>query len=236
MRELFVDLHIHSCLSPCADELMTPGNIVGMAYLKGLDAIAVCDHNTMGNLSAVKAAADMMGLVLLPGIEVTTREEVHVLCYFPDIESALPFGAYIYEHLPDFPNNAAFFGRQIYMNEQDEETGEEKKLLVSATDLPMDEVARACRAHGGAFVPAHIGRASNGALGVLGFLPPDIKYDALEISGGHVGEPMLESLMGKYKCLRSSDAHQLQDISEKVFSLNAANCTAYSIFCSVKSK
>ncbi|MGI5899979.1 MAG: PHP domain-containing protein [Christensenellales bacterium] len=236
MAELFVDLHIHSCLSPCADKLMTPGNIVGMAFLKGLDAIAVCDHNTMGNLAAVKAAADMMGVVLLPGIEVTTREEVHVLCYFPDMERALPFGAYIYEHLPDFKNNAAFFGRQIYMNEQDEEIGEEKKLLISATDLSMGEVARACRAHGGAFVPAHIGRASNGALGVLGFLPPDIDYDALEISGGHVEEKTLSSLMKKFNCLRSSDAHRLEDISEKIFSLDATNCTSYSIFCSIKSK
>jgi PHP family Zn ribbon phosphoesterase len=234
--ELFVDLHIHSCLSPCGDELMTPGNIVGMAYLKGLDAIAVCDHNTMGNLLAVKAAADMMGIILLPGIEVTTREEVHVLCYFPDIESALPFGAYIYEHLPNFANNAAFFGRQIYMNEQDEEIGEERKLLVSATDLPMNQVARVCRAHGGAFVPAHIGRPSNGALGVLGFLPADIEYDALEVSGGHIDGAALSYFMEKHICLRSSDAHQLEDISEKVFSLNAANRTAYSIFCSLKSK
>ena len=231
--ELFIDLHMHSCLSPCGDEMMTPGNIVGMAFLKGLDAIAVCDHNTMGNLLAVKSAADMMGIVLLPGIEVTTSEEVHVLCYFPDIETALPFGELIFSHVPNLPNNAAFFGRQIYMNDQDEETGEEKKLLITATDLSVDEVARLCAEHGGAFVPAHIGKQSNGIIGVLGFLPENIHYDALEISGGIFSDETIEQ---RYTCLKSSDAHQLEDISEKVFSISAAEKTAISVFNYIKSK
>ena len=80
--KLYVDLHIHSCLSPCGDMLMTPNNIVGMAYLKGLDAIAVCDHNSAGNLEAIGQVAQMMGVLLLPGLELNTREEVHLLCYF----------------------------------------------------------------------------------------------------------------------------------------------------------
>ena len=231
--ELFIDLHMHSCLSPCGDEMMTPGNIVGMAFLKGLDVIAVCDHNTMGNLTAIKSAADMMGVVLLPGIEVTTSEEVHVLCYFPSIETALSFGELIFSHVPNLSNNAAFFGRQVYMNDQDEETGEEQRLLITATDLSIDDVARLCEEHGGAFVPAHIGKQSNGIIGVLGFLPENIHYDALEVSGGEIND---ESLLEKYTCLKSSDAHQLEDIFEKVFSINVEEKTAISVFNYIKAK
>ena len=132
---IFCDLHIHSCLSPCGDLLMTPNNIVGMAFIKQLDAIAVCDHNTAENLPAVKEVADMMGVLLLPGMELTTREEAHMLAYFPDVDSALAFSRFVHEHLPPIANRPEFFGRQVIMNSQDEEVGEEEKLLISALDL-----------------------------------------------------------------------------------------------------
>ena len=108
--KIHCDLHIHSCLSPCGDMLMTPNNIVGMAFIKQLDAIAVCDHNTAENLPAVKEAADMMGVVLLPGMELTTREEAHMLAYFPDVDSALAFSREVHAHLPPIQNRPEFFG------------------------------------------------------------------------------------------------------------------------------
>ena len=168
MERLFCDLHIHSCLSPCGDALMTPNNIAGMAFIKGLDVIAVCDHNSARNLPAVKAAADRMNVLLLPGMELTTREEAHMLCYFRTVQACMAFGEAIYAHLAPTPNNERFFGRQQVMNERDEEIDVEERLLIGALDLPFEACAARIREAGGLCVPAHINRGSSGVLGALG--------------------------------------------------------------------
>ena len=116
---MYVDLHIHSCLSPCADDDMTPANICGMASIKGLDAIAVTDHNCARNLPYVKEAADAFHIILLPGMEITTREEVHVLGYFPTVEVAMEAGEFFASHLPPMKNRPAFFGRQLVVDTDD---------------------------------------------------------------------------------------------------------------------
>ncbi len=225
--KLFCDLHIHSCLSPCGDMLMTPNNIVGMAFIKQLDAIAVCDHNACGKLPAIKAGADMMGVLLLPGMELTTREEAHMLCYFPDVESCMAFGKFVHEHLPPIPNRPEFFGRQVIMNEEDEETGEEEKLLISALDLGFEESEPAFPQHGGLCVPAHINRGSNGVLNALGFLPADATYDAIEVSDAVAMPPV--DLSG-YRLLRSSDAHYLENILEPSFTIDVKEKSVRSLF------
>ena len=148
MERLFCDLHIHSCLSPCGDALMTPNNIAGMAFIKGLDVIAVCDHNSARNLPAVKAAADLMNVLLLPGMELTTREEAHMLCYFRTVQACMAFGEAIYAHLAPTPNNERFFGRQQVMNERDEEIDVEERLLIGALDLPFEACAARIREAG----------------------------------------------------------------------------------------
>ena len=214
--KLYCDLHIHSCLSPCGDGLMTPNNIVGMAYIKQLDAIAVCDHNSAKNLPAVQEAADMMGVLLLPGMELTTREEAHMLCYFPDVESCCAFSDYVYCHLPDIANRPEFFREQQIMNGQDEEIAREEKLLISALDLSFEECEKQIHLHGGICVPAHINRGSNGVLNALGFLPMGGKYDALEVSPS-AKQPDMD--LGAYRILRSSDAHYLENILEREFFL-----------------
>ena len=225
--KIHCDLHIHSCLSPCGDMLMTPNNIVGMAFIKQLDAIAVCDHNAAENLPAIKEAADMMGVVLLPGLELTTREEAHMLAYFPDVDSALTFGAFVRAHLPPIPNRPEFFGRQVVMNSQDEEIGEEERLLISALTLSFEECERAIHQHGGLCVPAHINRGSSGVLNALGFLPPGAKYDALEVSDA-APMPMVD--ISGYRTLRSSDAHYLENILEPTFTLEVKDKSARAIF------
>lgn len=123
---MYVDLHIHSCLSPCADDDMTPANICGMASIKGLDAIAVTDHNCARNLPYVKEAADAFHLILLPGMEITTREEVHVLGYFPTVEVAMEAGEFFASHLPPMKNRPAFFGRQLVVDTDDQVVDEEQ--------------------------------------------------------------------------------------------------------------
>ena len=116
---LYADLHIHSCLSPCGDQDMTPGNILGMAKIKGLDVVAISDHNAAGNLPAAQKIAEAYDLLLVPAIEITTREEVHMLGYFPSVEAAVSFGNMLKEHLPPKKNKPSLFGQQLIMNEDD---------------------------------------------------------------------------------------------------------------------
>lgn len=227
MKKLYCDLHIHSCLSPCGDALMTPNNIVGMAFIKQLDVIAVCDHNSARNLPAIKEAADMMNVLLLPGMELTTKEEAHMLCYFRSVEECLAFGEEIYAHLPPIANNEKFFGRQQVMNAQDEEVAVEERLLISALDLSFEECAARIRKAGGLCVPAHINRGSNGVLNALGFLPENVHYDALEISKKVTMPPVK---LNGYRLLESSDAHYLENILEPQFALDAQERSIPAIF------
>ncbi len=214
--KIYTDLHIHSCLSPCAEMDMTPWNICAMAKLKGLQAIAVTDHNSARNLPAVQAAASEHGLLLLPGMEIATREEVHLLVYFPSVSQALSAGDFLYTHLPDILNNPRLFGEQAVMGEGDMLVGVEKRLLLSATDLSIRQAALEMDRFGGHVVPAHINRGANGMLVGLGFLPADIDFPTLEVSP-HLPVPA-EILRGK-TLLNNSDAHRLEDICEAIHSL-----------------
>lgn len=208
-----VDLHMHSCLSPCGDELMTPNNIVNMSKLKELDMIAVADHNTARHLPAIKKVADFVGVGLLPAMELTTQEEAHMLAYFRTVEEALDFSDEIYAHLPPIKNKPDLFGRQLEMDEDDEVVREEERLLISALDISVDKLAEMVIGRGGLAVPAHINRGSNGILQALGFLPPGARFSALEVTVGlplpHKGIP--DDLIQ----LHSSDAHYLENIFER---------------------
>ena len=212
----FADLHIHSCLSPCGDDDMTPANIAGMAKIKGLDIIAVTDHNTARNLPAAQACCEAYGLLLLPGMEITTREEVHLLGYFENVDTALAFGEEIKKHLPKKKNNPRFFGRQLVMNEDDEILDEEDALLIGATDLPLKEAAELVLAFGGVPVPAHINRGANGLLVNLGLMPDEPFYPTVEAARQL---PCEESALRGRHVLHSSDAHYLGDIQEREHAL-----------------
>ena len=209
---MFVDLHMHSCLSPCADDDMTPANICGMAYLKGLQAIAVTDHNTARNLPFVKEAADHYGLILLPGMEITTREEVHLLGYFREVETAVEVGEIFTEHLPKMKNRPDYFGNQYVMNTDDEIVAVEDRLLIGSTDLDLAECTRIIREHGGAAVPAHINRG-HGLLVNLGLFPEEPHFPVVEV---RPELPVNEKLIAGKRRLWSSDAHHLGDLLEAV--------------------
>lgn len=215
--DLFADLHIHTCLSPCGDNEMTPGNILGMAVVKGLNAVAISDHNTARNLPAAQIIADAYGILLVPAIEITTSEEVHMLGYFPDVQTAVDFGAMLKGHLPPKKNKPGLFGEQRVMNEDDEIVDEEDALLIGATDLTLKECARLVREVGGVPVPAHINRGSNGLLVNLGMMPEEPVFTTVEV-WRHLPCPM-EPMEGRH-VLHSSDAHYLGDISEPEFTLH----------------
>lgn len=212
MPSVYYDAHVHSCLSPCADDDMTPNNILGMAALKGLDLLAVTDHNACGNLPALARLSSQYNLTFVPGIEITTREEAHVLGYFPTVECALAMGAYCRAHLLPMKNKPDIFGNQLICNEDDDVTATEDAMLIGATDLSIEDVFAHIRALGGVPVPAHINRGANGVLQALGFIPETLLCTAAEVwrdlpcpHGAREGKVVLHS----------SDAHSLGNISER---------------------
>ncbi len=217
---------MHSCLSPCGDQLMTPNNIVRMAQLKGLDMIAVSDHNTAMHLGAIEKVAREVGIGLLPAMELTTREEVHLLAYFEQVEAAREFSRKIYEHLPPIKNRPEFFGPQVELNEEDEPVREEERLLISALDLGIDQLTEEIRAAGGLAVPAHVNRGNNGILNALGFIPPGAGYAVLEVCPTL---PLAHKITTE-RVLHSSDAHQLGDILERVEYLELSAPTPEAFF------
>ena len=203
------DLHIHSCLSPCASNDMTPLNIARMAKLKGLRIVSLTDHNAGHNLPAMADAAAENGLIFIPGVEATSREEVHVLIYFAELDDAMQFTADLYDSLPNIPNRPDLFGEQIIMDSYDKPCGTLGKLLLQATPYSINELVSMAKQAGGRAVPAHINRDSYSILSNLGFIPDGL-FTCVEISQSH---PCPE-IDAHYRRLYSSDAHHLGAISE----------------------
>lgn len=221
--EAFCDLHIHTCLSPCASDDMTPWNIVGMAKLKGLDIIAITDHNSALNTPQAMLAGEACGVAVVPGMEVTSREEVHMLAYFPTVEADLAFGEAVYAHLPDIRNRQELFGNQIIIGEEDEPVGQVEKLLLNAIDLTADEIGTMALHFGGVCVPAHINRGANGMMGALGLMPSLPAYPVVEVYGAI---PCAAYATRGREVIRSSDAHRLEDIAERGFSIELPEASA----------
>ena len=195
---------------------MTPANIAGMAAIKGLQIIALTDHNTVKNCPAFFKACRKHGIIPVPGMELTVAEDIHLLCLFRTLEAAMQFGSRVDEHKIQIENRPDVFGHQRIMDEEDNLLGEEKYLLLNATTLSLDEGTDLCREMGGVCYPAHIDRTSNGAVAILGTFPDWEGYTAYEISNSGKREeeeekfPVLKSL----PCVKSSDAHYLWDISD----------------------
>ncbi len=211
------DLHIHSCLSPCGEDDMTPANIAGFAKLNGIDLIAVADHNAADNLPATERACTAYGVKLLPAIEVTTEEEIHILTYFPTVEAALEMGRKIDEKMMNIPYDKEIWGRQLVMDEHDNIIEEKPKLLSAAIGMDIYEVKKTCESLGGIAIPAHVDKDANSLLSVLGFAPEDLPFEVYEVKRPeHSLQALVDSgrLPKVKEYLTSSDAHQLSDIAE----------------------
>lgn len=195
---------------------MTPGNIVGMAAVKGLDVIALTDHNTCRNCPAAMAIGEQYGVMVIPGMEINTSEEVHAVCLFPTLDAAMQFDAFVYDRLMKFPNKEAVFGRQLLCSEEDEIVGTEPNLLISSVDISFDELWDLVRSYQGVMFPAHIDKTANSLIANLGFVPPDSKFKTAELKHlKHLhslkeGNPYLENC----RIISNSDAHYLEDIHE----------------------
>ena len=215
MNKYYYDLHIHSCLSPCGDDDMTPGNIAGMAMLNGLNIVALTDHNTAKNCPAFFAQTKKYGIVPIPGMELTTSEDIHVVCLFRSLADALEFDRQIQEKRIIIKNKPAIFGHQTIMDENDSPVGEEEDLLINATTLSIEDAYELVKTFDGVCYPAHIDRRSNGMVAVLGDFPADPPFTAYELNDGDNAEEYLNRfgiLKGLARAV-SSDAHYLENIA-----------------------
>lgn len=217
----WVDLHIHSCLSPCAEEDMTPNNIVNMALLKGLDIIAITDHNSARNAGALMEAGQKAGLIVVSGMELCTSEEIHLICLFQGLTQALTFEKIVYENLSSMKNREDIFGSQIIMNSSDQEIGREDRLLSGACGLDTETALRLVRGLGGIVFPAHINRESYSMLNTLGAIPEEYGFHHLECTKNCKLNEFLQKHhdLERYPFLISSDAHFLQEILEQEVTL-----------------
>jgi 3',5'-nucleoside bisphosphate phosphatase len=221
MNYYAVDMHIHTVLSPCASDEMTPMTIVKEAIKRNLAMIAISDHNSAGNADAVRRAAGNE-LVVLSGIEITTAEEAHVLGIFPDHRSAASLAERILETLPFEMADSRIFGEQVFMDENDRPLGKETRMLSSASSFSLSEVVGLIRARGGLAIASHIDRPSFSVISQLGLMPEDVCFDALEISAAGVAlEKMKDFEVYGLPLVTSSDSHTPDRIGACVSFLEA---------------
>ena len=232
--KLYYDFHIHSALSPCGDNDMTPNNLINMSIIKGLDAVALTYHNACEN---VRAAAAVAGdkIIFIPGMEVETSEEVHIVTLFPTADAAEEMQRILVDSSPFIPNRPEIFGNQYIMDENDEICGEIDRMLVTASGLDIYTVVAAAKDLGGIAYPAHIDRESYSVLSNLGFIPPDLDISAVEIT-----EKSRTALEGeysnRYNIITSSDAHYLWDISERNHYIEVSDASVRGILNAISNR
>ncbi len=202
------DLHIHTALSPCSVADMTPNNIVNMSLLNELDVIAITDHNSCENVEAVMKVAAGTELLVIPGMEVETREEIHVVCLFESLEQVMTLQNIVYNELPKLKNKPKIFGEQLRIDHEDEVIDHLDKLLSFATNISIDELVDQVEQLGGICIPAHIDRPSYSIISNLGMIPEHLHFPTLEISRHSVLNEFVDKYSGN-RLIQSSDAHEL---------------------------
>ena len=216
MKEFRADLHIHTVLSPCGSLEMSPRNIIQQALEKGIDIIGITDHNSTRQCQAVVNEAVKSGITVFCGAEVTTKEEVHCLAFFENFDILKAFQDYLDNHLPEIMNNPDIFGYQVVVDEEENIAFEEPRLLISGLNQSIDQLEAEIHKLGGIFIPAHVNRPKYSLISQLGFIPPDLRADAFELSKHVETEEFLKKypyLRGK-TFVRNSDAHHPETIGE----------------------
>lgn len=233
-----IDLHIHTALSPCGSEEMTPNNIINMSRLKALDVIAITDHNAIANVKPCMEVALHSNITVIPAIEITTEEEVHLLAYFSTYEELEAFFCELKKKQRNLENRPEIFGNQMIFNSKDVMIGEEKNLLMNAIQISFDDAVILINHFNGAAVPAHINRSSFSVTSSLGFLPQDLPIYCIELyEGNHIEDFLLNNpKYKKYKHVISSDAHCLTEILERIFFMELINNTSKEVVNWLKTK
>lgn len=206
MRKVRADLHVHTCLSPCADDRMQATAIVKQARKMGLDMIGICDHNSSENVKAVIQAGLREGLSVIAGMEITCREEAHILGLFDEESALMAIQEVVYANLPGKYDDESF-GSQTMIDEWDQVVGANHRLLIGATTLTVEQVVETIHRHAGIAIASHVDRERFSLIGQLGFIPEGLDLDAVEVF-----RPSAMNKEYDYPVVASSDAHFLQDI------------------------
>ncbi|MCR4659787.1 MAG: PHP domain-containing protein [Bacteroidales bacterium] len=216
MAPFKADLHIHTVLSPCGDLEMSPTAIVERAMARGLDMIAITDHNTTRQVKTTQKVGRDRGLFVLGGVEITSQEEAHCLAYFEADDQLDEFQQFLDQHLPPIPNDEDRFGYQLIVDENDEITGEEQYHLLNALDVDIDGLYDEVHRIGGLFVPAHINKGTTSLMSQLGFVPPDLKADGLEINFRTTRDEILKKFayLKRFNFITDSDAHFIDNVGD----------------------
>ncbi len=214
MKTFVAELHCHTVLSPCAEVEMIPPLIVEAALERGINLLAITDHNASANIRAVQRAAYGTGLTVLPGMELQTREEVHLLCLFDTLEQSAAWQSLVNQHLPPQENDIEHFGEQFVVDETGEFIRRETQLLLTSASLSLEDAIGRVRSIGGLAIPAHVNRPAFGLIANLGFVPVDVHLDALEISRHlSVSEAVKKFPQIKgYPLVQGGDAHRLDEL------------------------
>jgi 3',5'-nucleoside bisphosphate phosphatase len=217
LRAFRCDLHVHTCLSPCADFGMCPRAVVEKSIAEGLDIIAVCDHNASENSRFVLRAAEGTPLRVVPGMEITSSEEIHLLALFETLSGLEKIQDIVYGNLSG-SNRHDLFGCQAIVNDFDEVEGLNDRFLLGATGLSLHEIVHAIHSCGGLAIASHIDRESFSVISQLGFIDPDIPFDALEVTHrtGIRNARLKYPELSRYPFIESSDAHFIKDIGQGV--------------------
>lgn len=233
--ELNYDFHLHSCLSPCGDGDMTPYNLVNMAKVMGLDAVALTDHNTCLNCKAALKAGEEAEILVIPGMELCTSEEVHIVCLFADLKNAESFSEYVRTLIPPIPNRPQIFGEQLIMDEKDNVLGNESRLLTTAADISVSAVPKIVKEYSGVSFPAHIDRASYSIISNLGTIDESMGFSSAEITRkADLAEYTKKyPALGSMNILTSSDAHYLENIASAGGKMNVSSKDIGSILSSI---
>jgi len=225
MQKLKADLHIHTVLSPCADLEMTPANIIKGSKKAGLQIIGITDHNSTKNAMLVKRLAEKEEIFVLTGAEVTTKEEVHCLVFFEQYSQLDIFQNFLDKNISHIPNPEGHFGHQPVIDEKDNILEMIPNYLGAALNKSITEIQKLVYELDGIFIPAHINRPRNGIFGQLGFIPKNLSFDALGITGNvsenHVRKHYV--LEDKISLLYNSDAHFSEQIGRSYSVFNIAN-------------
>ncbi len=226
LRAFRCDLHMHTCLSPCAEFDMYPKALIDKCISEKLDLIAICDHNASENVPPVLNLARGKPLTVLPGMEISSMEEVHLLALFDDLDDLLKLQGIVYEHLPG-KNQEELFGCQVIVNERDEVEGINERLLIGATQLPLQEIIDRIHSLGGLAVASHIDRPSYSVISQLGFIDPSMPFDALEVTPATGVREARRHYPGlsSFAFIESSDAHFIRDIGRASTTMILAEAT-----------
>lgn len=235
LRRVKTDLHIHTCLSPCGELNLSPRGIVKMAKEKDIEIIGICDHNSAENIPALITAGERFSLPVIPGIEVTTKEEIHLLALFGRAEAAFNLQEKIYEHLPG-ENNPELYGLQVVVNEEGEVLRFNTHLLIGATTLSLEETVSLIHELGGLAIASHIDREAFSLIGQLGFIPPGLALDGLEVSPRLLVAEARKKFPGQYPLLTFSDAHDLKEIGTATTSFLMTDLTFEEIVLSLQQR